>query len=118
MRHGSDHVATDLSLWGMFGSCSFRRATSVCMNLLKGVSFFLPPAEPFSAQQRIRSTTRMRQNKHALLGTFFVASLCAVLVTIVAIRLHTWRDEFQTEQAEIRGKLTISSCRGGSGRDF
>lgn len=35
---------TDLSLWGIFGSCSFRRATSVCMNLLKGVSFFLPPA--------------------------------------------------------------------------
>ena len=38
-------VVPHLSLCGMSGFSCLSRATSVCMNLLNGVSFFLPPAD-------------------------------------------------------------------------
>lgn len=36
-------ASLNLSWWGMVGSVSFKRAISVCMNLLKALSFFFPP---------------------------------------------------------------------------
>lgn len=38
-----DVASLNLSWWETSGSSSFRRANSVCMNLLNAVSFFFPP---------------------------------------------------------------------------
>lgn len=43
MRHKGRAAGTHLSLLSSSGFSSLSRAVSVCMNLLKGVSFFLPP---------------------------------------------------------------------------
>ena len=90
MRRDASRLVTCLSLLSSSGFSSLRRAVSVCMNLLKSVSFLRPPALlvfPARVCARLAPSERTNGEKtHALFAlVFFVRSKSSELRVSVQV---------------------------------
>ena len=100
-----------LSLCGMSGFSCLSRATSVCMNLLKSVSFFRPPAllvfpvdaAPPDCQNSVRNMHRRAYALFALV-VFFVASAPDWALVVTTITLEAAVEERVSARGHLHRK--------------